>query len=68
LNCSLLQGISDADWARIQQVVIEVHTSSRTQQIRELLQAKGFRKFATDDEEDYLLLQAMDIHTLYAQR
>ncbi|HEU4435170.1 MAG TPA: amino acid adenylation domain-containing protein, partial [Pyrinomonadaceae bacterium] len=59
----VLQGIEDADWDRIVQLVIEVHDESdRIAAIERLLAAKGF---AVEVEED-LMLKKTGLYNIYA--
>lgn len=44
----VLSGIEDADWQRIKQIAIEVHSRSILNRITSLLEARGFR-FIVDD-------------------
>jgi FkbM family methyltransferase len=44
----VLSGIQDADWRRIKQIAIEVHSRSILKRITSLLEAHGFR-FVVDD-------------------
>ncbi|UZW58369.1 non-ribosomal peptide synthetase [Lysobacter enzymogenes] len=66
----VLAGIDEADWARIEQIVIEVHdgegdeTAGRTRRITELLQRHGFEtRFEQDGE-----LTGTDRYNFYASR
>jgi hypothetical protein len=48
----VLEGVSDAVWARIRQVVVEVHdVDNRLEVIKRMLAAKGFDKLAVESEE-----------------
>ncbi|HSF43683.1 MAG TPA: non-ribosomal peptide synthase/polyketide synthase [Thermoanaerobaculia bacterium] len=66
----VLHGIDDADWARIDQVVMEVHdapgdeSEGRVPQILALLDRQGFEAVAEQDD----LLHGTDRHNLYAVR
>ena len=66
----VLLGIDDEDWPRIDQVVLEVHdgageaTEGRVAQIRALLEPRGFRVVAEQDE----LLTGTDRYNVYAIR
>ncbi|MEO6196445.1 MAG: non-ribosomal peptide synthase/polyketide synthase [Thermoanaerobaculia bacterium] len=66
----VLRGIDDADWERIDQVVMEVHdapgdeSEGRVPEILALLADRGFDAVAEQDE----LLHGTDRHNLYAVR
>jgi 31-O-methyltransferase len=61
----VLQGVDDADWARLRQLVLEVHNvSGRVARIRELLESKGFA--VAVDQDDWALIRLMDVHIIYA--
>ncbi|HSF38963.1 MAG TPA: amino acid adenylation domain-containing protein [Thermoanaerobaculia bacterium] len=66
----VLLGLDDDDWPRIDQVVLEVHdgageaTAGRVDQIRALLEPRGFRVVAEQDE----LLAGTDRYNVYAVR
>lgn len=66
----VLQGIDDADWPKIRQVVMEVHdaagqqTEGRLQEIASLLQRHGFETLIKQDEE----LLGTDRYNFYASR
>ena len=59
----VLKGIKDADWRRINQVVIEVHDrTGQLQEITRLLNRHGFN-FVVDQDE---LVQNTDLYNIYA--
>src|SRR6185369_4323564 len=59
----VLKGIEDADWARIVQLVVEVHDEGeRIAEIRRLLLSQGF---AVEVEED-LMLKNTGLYNIYA--
>lgn len=61
----VVDGISDADWPKIQQMVLEAHdTDGRVAHLVELLERKGFTVLAEQDE----LYVGTDIHNIYATR
>jgi amino acid adenylation domain-containing protein/FkbM family methyltransferase len=66
----VLEGINDADWRKIQQVVMEVHdgkgqqTEGRIEKITQLLQGQNFEVIVEQDE----LLVGTDRFSLYARR
>jgi len=66
----VLKGITDAHWARIHQVVMEVHdargeaSEGRIQQISSLLESRGFNVIAEQDNA----LRGTDRYNLYASR
>jgi 31-O-methyltransferase len=61
----VLQGVDEADWARLHQLVLEVHNvSGRVDRIRELLESKGFA--VAVDQDDWALIRLMDVHMIYA--
>ena len=48
---SVLKGINDEDWSKIKSLVIEVHDiEGRLENVRKLLQNKGFTKLHTESE------------------
>jgi len=61
---AILEGVSDANWKLIDQVIIEVHNQSGlvAPRVHELLQSKGFE--IIEDEEEFLLESGLT--TLYA--
>lgn len=62
----VLNGIAPADWAKVQQVFIEVHDrEGRLESIRDLLNRQGFQKIIIEQEPFF---EATDIHALYALR
>jgi len=65
---SVLMGIDDATWARVQQVVIETHDiDGRVGKTMELLKAKGFKHVVkgVEELETHLLL---GLETIFATR
>ena len=63
----VLRGISDADWPRIRQFVIEVHDlNGRRDRLAGELARRGYR--VTLDQEDWALHRLMGISTIYAVR
>jgi amino acid adenylation domain-containing protein/FkbM family methyltransferase len=66
----VLNGIEDADWGKIRQVVMEVHdgqgelSEGRLPEITSLLERRGFRVASEQDET----LRDTDRHNLYAVR
>jgi len=66
----VLKGIRDADWDKIQQIVMEVHdaegeaSEGRIPQISTLLESRGFTVIAEQDEA----LRGTDRYNLYASR
>ena len=66
----VLNGIEEADWSRIHQVVMEVHdakgelSEGRVQQISSLLERRGFQVASEQDEA----LRNTDRYNLYAVR
>jgi 31-O-methyltransferase len=61
----VLQGVDEADWARLHQLVLEVHNvGGRVERIRELLESKGFA--VAVDQDDWALIRLMDVHMVYA--
>jgi hypothetical protein len=63
----VLQGIDDADWPRIRQLVIEVHdTDGRVARTARLLESRGFEVIV--DREDWAIHRLLGIHTVYARR
>ena len=59
----VVKGIKDADWRRINQVVIEVHDrAGQLQEITRLLNRHGFN-FVVDQDE---LVQDTDLYNIYA--
>lgn len=60
-----LEGISDEDWPRIQQIVVEVHDASgRVAAVQRLFEERGFRTSLDQDP----LLKDTGIFTVYARR
>jgi FkbM family methyltransferase len=63
----VLQGVDESDWPRLRQLIIEVHnTDGRVQQVRELLESKGFA--VSVGQDDWALLRLMDVHMVYGSR
>jgi 31-O-methyltransferase len=63
----VLQGVDDADWCRLRQLVVEVHNvGGRVERVRELLESNGFAVVV--EQDDWALLQLMDVHMVYAGR
>ncbi len=66
----VLAGLDEADWDKVQQVVMEVHdapdeaTSGRVEELRELLSGHGFEVVVEQDQ----LLTGTDRYNLYASR
>ncbi len=59
----VLNGINEADWPKIQQVVVEVHdTHDRLKQITDLLKGHGFEVTVEQDTE----LKKTNLYNLYA--
>jgi FkbM family methyltransferase len=62
----VLQGIDDADWARIHQVVMEIHDlDNRLDKITTLLKKQGITNIIVEQEE---VLQGSNVYALYAMR
>ncbi len=62
----VLEGIDDADWARIQQVVMEIHDlDNRLDKITTLLKKHGITNITVEQEE---VLQGSNVYALYASR
>jgi 31-O-methyltransferase len=63
----VLQGVDEADWPRLGQLVIEVHNvDGRLERVRELLESNGFT--VAVEQDDWALLRLMDVHMVYAGR
>ena len=60
----IVEGIDAGDWARIEQIVIEYHSTETRQLLERLLTSRAFRVTAVDDDR----LGACGIGTLYATR
>ena len=61
----VLSGIDDADWPRIQQIVMEVHDlDGRVEQVTELLRRHGFEVHVQQDA----MLEQTNLYNLYARR
>jgi non-ribosomal peptide synthase protein (TIGR01720 family) len=62
---AVLAGIEDADWSKIDQIVMEVHDlDGRVRQVTELLSSRGFK---IDVQQDATLAQT-NLYNLYARR
>jgi FkbM family methyltransferase len=62
---TVLQGVDDADWPKVQQVIVEVHDEDgRLARITSLLERHGFR--LTVDQERSLV--GTNLHNVYAVR
>lgn len=62
----VLQGIDEADWPRIRQLVLEVHGAELADRIRALLESKGYE--VSVDRDDWKLPELMGFGLLYARR
>ena len=63
----VLLGITERDWPKIRQVVIEVHdVDGRVEQVRRMLIEQGFHIVV--DQEDWALHPLLGIFTVYAVR
>ena len=60
----VLLGLSDADWSRIRQLVIEIDTRENLQPVEDLLKHHGFEVVIEQDE----LLRRTDLCYVYASR
>lgn len=61
----VLEGIEDADWPKLQQIVMEVHDlDGRVKQVTELLSRKGF----TVNVQQDAMLEQTNLYNLYASR
>jgi 31-O-methyltransferase len=61
----VLQGVDEADWPRLRQLVLEVHNvRGRVERVRELLESKGFTVAVA--QGDWALIRLMDVHMIYA--
>jgi 31-O-methyltransferase len=61
----VLAGVSEADWARIAQVVVEVHDEDgRCAAIADALETRGFRVVTEQDA----VMRGTDVHMVYATR
>jgi amino acid adenylation domain-containing protein/non-ribosomal peptide synthase protein (TIGR01720 family)/FkbM family methyltransferase len=61
----VLKGIDEADWPKIDQIVMEVHDlDGRVKQVTELLSSRGFK---IDVQQDAMLAQT-NLYNLYARR
>ena len=66
----VLLGISDELWAKVQQIIVEVHNlenSSRLDAVKSLLRSKGFTN-VVQDEEEFELHKILDMGTIFATR
>ncbi|WP_229714007.1 FkbM family methyltransferase, partial [Streptomyces fuscichromogenes] len=62
----VLRGIDQSDWARIRQIVLEVHDADgRLETVRALLQDLGYK---VTSEQDNRLLQNTSLYNVYAIR
>jgi amino acid adenylation domain-containing protein/FkbM family methyltransferase len=60
----VFEGIEDKDWAKIRQLVIEVHDiEGRLGKMRHLLEARGYEVSVEQDDE----LAATDLYTIFAR-
>lgn len=65
---SVLEGITDGEWARIQQLVVQVHdVSGRAVVVRRMLAAKGFNHVVLD-QEDWASHELLHRRTIYAKK
>jgi hypothetical protein len=63
----VLEGVADADWSRLRQMVIEVHdVDGRLDKIRTLLETKAFA--VAVEQEDWATLRLRGLHNVYARR
>jgi FkbM family methyltransferase len=63
----VLDGIDDADWPRLRQMVIEVHdVDGRVDRMADLLERRGYRTVRARDE--WATVEVLGIYTLYAVR
>ncbi|MBZ5490381.1 MAG: non-ribosomal peptide synthase/polyketide synthase [Acidobacteriia bacterium] len=61
----VFEGIEDKDWAKIRQLVIEVHDiEGRLRKMRHLLEVRGYEVSVEQDDE----LAATDLYTIFARR
>ncbi|MEO8394998.1 MAG: FkbM family methyltransferase [Chloroflexota bacterium] len=66
-EAEVVQGIAEVDWARIRQIVIEVHdVEGRAEELRALLERQGYQTYM--QQPDWALLHLMHIYTLYGIR
>jgi len=64
-EADVLAGIADADWPKIQQLVIEAHdVEGKLARLLSLLRARGYRVVA--EQDDYL--KGSSLHNVYATR
>ncbi len=66
----VLLGIDDSLWAKIDQIIVEVHNlenDTRLETVKTLLRAKGFAN-VTQDEEEFELHKIMGMGTVFATR
>ena len=63
---SALRGISDADWKKIRQVVVEVHDiDGRLEKVCSLLRKHGLDKLVLEKEK---ALEKTKLHNIFARR
>jgi FkbM family methyltransferase len=60
----ILAGISDADWPRVRQIVVEAHDRATAEQLEGLLVERGFRVVAEQESQ----FAEAEIFNLYARR
>ena len=66
-EAEVVQGIAEADWARIRQIVIEVHdVEGRVAELRERLESRGYQTHV--EQPDWAFHHLMHIYMLYAVR
>lgn len=64
---AVLAGIDEADWPRIEQLVVEVHDAAgRAESLRAMLAERGY--IATLEAEDWAVHRLLGITTLFARR
>jgi hypothetical protein len=64
----VLQGIDDETWARIRQLIVEVHNvDGRVNEVKQLLRDKGFANVAVGTE-DMEILKLLDVATVFATK
>lgn len=62
----VLEGIDDADWAKIQQVVMEIHDiDGRLEAIKSMLATHSITKVVVEQED---ILRGSNVYALYAMR
>jgi FkbM family methyltransferase len=63
----VLRGIAERDWAKIEQLVIEVSdVDGRVKAIEASLRKRGFR--VSSDQDDHALMKLLGLHNVYATR